>query len=867
MLMTDPKSHITTKISDVLSQLRRVTEPNGAVTDYTFDHFGNRLTARDAAGNATTSVYNGRGMITASTDPDRGTITYEPNAFGELRKRTDAKSQIVTYGAYDVLGRPTTRTAPEGTTTWVWGTSPAAKNVGRLASISHTENTYGESYAYDAAGRVQSITYSQDEAYAVDYTYNQLGAVDTITYPTSTSGVRFKIKRNYDTRGYWMSVTDYTNNVVGAAFWQLTSAASSVDAQGNIIDETFGNGMRTQHTYDALTGELNTRKTGTGGTSAMQNMSYQWDKNGNLQERKDLNQSNLTELFEYDSRNVLQTVKLNGVVKHTLTVNNIGNITIKTASADNPDANVGTYVYGDPAHKHAVTAAGSNTYTYDANGNMITQNGATISWTSYDMPSAINGAGGNSSQFSYGTSRNRWKQTAVFGSGPSAGTETTIYVGGLLEKVTRGAVSTYRHYIEGATGVAAVYNRDTSGANTVHYLTRDHLGSVDGVVSAAGVVQGKYSFDPFGLRRSPVGWTGTWSTAEQSTAQNSTRRGFTFHEQLDNLNLTHMNGRVYSPVVGRFLSADPFEDANLGPQGLNRYSYVGNNPGSYSDSSGFGTDILTYCHGEGQCFFFRIRSGLADAFQRAYARFITPVAEDVSPPRDSPQAENQKSNQMPTNNGSLADAKRTEMLAAEAAAQARNQDFSRQRWEEWERLAVSAKYWTLAVAGVDRQAYATMTDEKLTQTVAERHGEMMERLIGAQTPQISQGVPYLVRHQVSQMAQSRATEGVRQSVASAARAILATPKVGSQKLQNIINDVYKGTTNPNRVGTGTTADAIRHELATGRSVGGRFHGQKGTEYARALENWLRANPNAPYRDRVVAQSVLDDLRSALGGGP
>lgn len=96
---------------------------------------------------------------------------------------------------------------------------------------------------------------------------------------------------------------------------------------------------------------------------------------------------------------------------------------------------------------------------------------------------------------------------------------------------------------------------------------------------------------------------------------------------------------------------------------------------------------------------------------------------------------------------------------------------------------------------------------------------------------------------------------------------MATPKVGNPKLQNIINDLYRGTTNPNRVGTGTTADAIRHELATGQAVGGRFHIQKGTEYARALENWLRANPNAPYRDRVVAQSVLDDLRSALGGGP
>jgi hypothetical protein len=101
----------------------------------------------------------------------------------------------------------------------------------------------------------------------------------------------------------------------------------------------------------------------------------------------------------------------------------------------------------------------------------------------------------------------------------------------------------------------------------------------------------------------------------------------------------------------------------------------------------------------------------------------------------------------------------------------------------------------------------------------------------------------------------------------AASGVLATPRVSSPKLQNIINDLYKGTRNPGRVGTGTTADAVRHELATGQAVGRKFHSTKAADYARGLENWLRSNPNAPYQDRLVAQSVLDDLRSALGAGP
>lgn len=55
---------------------------------------------------------------------------------------------------------------------------------------------------------------------------------------------------------------------------------------------------------------------------------------------------------------------------------------------------------------------------------------------------------------------------------------------------------------------------------------------------------------------------------------------------------------------------------------------------------------------------------------------------------------------------------------------------------------------------------------------------------------------------------------------------LSKPVVSNTKLQNIVNDLYKGTTNPSRVGTGTTADAVRNELATGLPTGGKFHSEK-----------------------------------------
>jgi RHS repeat-associated protein len=68
---------------------------------------------------------------------------------------------------------------------------------------------------------------------------------------------------------------------------------------------------------------------------------------------------------------------------------------------------------------------------------------------------------------------------------------------------------------------------------------------------------------------------------------NITRRGYTDHTTLDNLALVHMNGRVYDPAIGRFLSSDPYVQFPLSAQSYNRYSYVLNNPLSFTDPSGY----------------------------------------------------------------------------------------------------------------------------------------------------------------------------------------------------------------------------------------------------------------------------------------
>ena len=96
------------------------------------------------------------------------------------------------------------------------------------------------------------------------------------------------------------------------------------------------------------------------------------------------------------------------------------------------------------------------------------------------------------------------------------------------------------------------------------------------------------AFDAFGLRRDATNWDYDLTTAQITALKDDTDRGYTFQEQLDNVGLIHMNGRVYDPSIGRFISADPTVPDPLYSQSFNRYSYVYNSPLEYTDPSGFG---------------------------------------------------------------------------------------------------------------------------------------------------------------------------------------------------------------------------------------------------------------------------------------
>jgi len=98
---------------------------------------------------------------------------------------------------------------------------------------------------------------------------------------------------------------------------------------------------------------------------------------------------------------------------------------------------------------------------------------------------------------------------------------------------------------------------------------------------ASGMLQ-EYSFDAWGRRRNPIDWSYNLASQPDLFAG----RGFTGHEDLPWFNLVNMNGRLYDPLIARFLSPDNYVQAPDFSQAFNRYSYCLNNPLKYTDPSG-----------------------------------------------------------------------------------------------------------------------------------------------------------------------------------------------------------------------------------------------------------------------------------------
>jgi len=71
-----------------------------------------------------------------------------------------------------------------------------------------------------------------------------------------------------------------------------------------------------------------------------------------------------------------------------------------------------------------------------------------------------------------------------------------------------------------------------------------------------------------------------------STTVAQRQKGCQNGKHINSFEVINMNGRIYDPRLGRFLSPDPYVQAPDFSQSFNRYSYVWNNPMKFVDPSG-----------------------------------------------------------------------------------------------------------------------------------------------------------------------------------------------------------------------------------------------------------------------------------------
>lgn len=542
-------------------------------------------------GNKTYRIFNERvysatenaaGWITQTTDPG-GTINNGYEANGLLRS-TSAFDVINSSMTYDRNGNRLSINDPSaGTITNTWYGTGQPKT---LTNANGQTTTY--SYTPDQKVQLQKITSEEGET---NYTYYPDGLVNTITSPggvsrsytyelgkvktiAETIGAESNLVTfEYDLKGrlyrkYFNGTTDYeqydydTNSGYlyrilfnGTIVWQLTN----MDEYKRITQANIGSTSSTWN-FDSSTNLLSDIS-----ATGVQRYMFSFDgSTGNLNSRVNLLKSK-AETFEYDTDKLDRLTSVAGPSSLSVgyTTDKNGNILTKS--------DAGTYVY-DAIQPYAVDQI--------SNGQNISKDEQTIDYYSFGKVKKITEGTTTikTADFDYNADNQRIRMVLKT---DGTATKSRYYFGGSCEREVVGSTATQYIWIGGdAYSAVAVARKIGTGTWTVYNIFRDHLGTITHLKNSSTIDE--YSFDAWGRRRDKDDWTYTLTSEPALFAD----RGFTGHEYLEDFKLYNMNGRMYDPVVGRFLSPDPYIQDPGFTQNLNRYSYCLNNPLKYNDPTG-----------------------------------------------------------------------------------------------------------------------------------------------------------------------------------------------------------------------------------------------------------------------------------------
>lgn len=358
---------------------KQIDDLGGINAEIRYEYAANGQVERvvDPKGLATTYAYDGFGQLVTQTSPDTGITTFTYDSAGNVLTRTDARGVTANY-SYDALGRTTavTFSDPAADIHYVYD-QPSAQcaegeraGIGRMASMidpsGRTDYCYsamgdlvrrvqvvdGQAltlrYAYDAAGRMQSMTYPDGSL--VDYSYDALGQVSSVGV-TPAGGSREVLLHGVQTLPFGPEKT-----------W------------------TFGNGRRLDRSYDLnyLPKSISDARDGL-------NVAFGVDPVGNITSLTDGGSQGQRATLDYDRMGRLTAFKdaeTGGSIEH-YTYDATGNRLSFGNSA-------GTHAYVYPPDSHRLAFVGGVARTYDAIGNTLAIGGE---WQyAYDLSGRLGSA-------------------------------------------------------------------------------------------------------------------------------------------------------------------------------------------------------------------------------------------------------------------------------------------------------------------------------------------------------------------------------------------------------------------------------------------------------------------------------------------
>ena len=590
------ETHTLTVQYNDFNDIKKYTDANGNVTNYTYSTTGNLNGITDALGKTTTIINNSYGVPTQVTNPMGLSINYEYNNYGNLKKINIPSLNVNATLTYDGISRMSTKTDFAGkTTSYTYDNNDNLVTItdadGKTTTYNYDANDnvtwiqnakgYKTNFTYDFntdfltemsfQGTTRSYTYNRDgslksftnpNGHTFNYTYNNSGELTSDGYTSlqyNSSGQLWKVTKDSKPITYTYDSFDRISSIA----YDGKTVSYTYDNNGNVLTITYPGNKTVTYTYDALNRMTSVKDWNNKTTT------YGYRDDGQLDYYQYPNQVRTTYSYDNSGRyNGFSTKRNNGngsvIAEYAFVMDNMGNHTSESftepfaAYPSIPTENI-TYSYGN---NNRLNSAGNLSFGYDSNGNTTSRTGRSYSYDVKDNLASV--SGDYTASFTYDGLGNRRSATR--------NGITTKYVLNLLgnlpmvlmETDANGSVQNY--YIYGASGLIS---RIDANNNTSYYVY-DFRGSTVAMtdVTTSANITHKYQYDDYGkLLQS--------EEADTNPFRYVGKMGVMYEDEA----LVFMRARYYDPEIGRFLSEDPIWSPNL-------YSYADNNPMMWIDSKG-----------------------------------------------------------------------------------------------------------------------------------------------------------------------------------------------------------------------------------------------------------------------------------------